>query len=207
MGSTRLKAKKEKAEEKPKKEEKKEKPKVERKDQEMRQLVRVIGTDLEGTQSLKMSLTKIKGISFFMSNAICHVTGFDPRMKLGDLNEQQLQKVEDVIKNPTNYGIPIWAFNRRHDLATGADLHLSGADFDISRKFDIQRMIDLKTYKGGRHMLGLPVRGQRTRSKFRGGRSVGVLRKSAKVQAAAAGTEGKKDEKPKAATPAKEEKK
>ncbi|MBS3055396.1 MAG: 30S ribosomal protein S13 [Candidatus Aenigmarchaeota archaeon] len=206
MGSTRLKAKQEKGEEKPKKEEKKEKPKVERKEQEIRQIVRVIGTDLDGAKSLRMSLTKVKGIGFSMSNAICNVTGFNPRMKLGDLNEQQLQKVEDVIKNPANYGMPVWIFNRRHDLATGADLHLSGPDFDITRKFDIQRMIDLKTYKGGRHMLGLPARGQRTRSKFRGGRSVGVLRKGAKIQAAAAGTETKKEEKPKAPA-AKEEKK
>jgi len=206
MGSTKLKVKDESKErlKEEKLKEKKEKPKVEKKEKEIRQIVRVIGTDLDGTKSLKISLTKIKGISHSMSNSIINSLGFNPLMKLGDLDEQQLQKVEDAIKNPANYGIPSWSFNRKHDLATGADLHLSGPDFDITRKFDIQRMIDLKTYKGGRHMLGLPVRGQRTRSKFRGGRSVGVVRKATRVAMAASGTEEKKEEKPKAA-PAKEE--
>lgn len=211
MGSTRMRVKdqeKEKLKELKKAEEKKEKPKVEKKDQAMRQIVRVIGTDLDGSRSLKMSLSKIKGIGFSMSNSICNAIGFNPRMKLEDLSEEQLQKVEDAIRNPAKYGIPIWSFNRKRDLATGNDIHLSGPDFDITRKFDIQRMIDLKTYRGGRHMLGLPSRGQRTRSHFRGGRSVGVVRKGMKIQQAAAGAgEAKKEEKPKAAAPAKEEKK
>src|SRR5271157_5824200 len=111
MGSTRMRVKneeKEKLKELKKAEEKKEKPKVERKDQqEMRQIVRVIGTDLDGARTLKMSLTKIKGISFSMSNSICNAIGFDPRMKLGDLKEDQLQKIEDAIKNPGKYGIPV----------------------------------------------------------------------------------------------------
>ncbi|MFH0710982.1 MAG: 30S ribosomal protein S13 [Candidatus Aenigmatarchaeota archaeon] len=209
MGSTKMKVKdenKERLKEERLKEKTKEKPKVEKKGQEVRQLVRVIGTDLDGNKSLKVSLTKIKGISYSMSHSIINVLNFDPDVNLGDLKEEQLQQVEDVIKNPAKHGIPAWSFNRKHDFATGADLHLSGSDFEISRKFDIQRMIDLKTYKGGRHMLGLPVRGQRTRSKFRGGRSVGVVRKGAKVAMPASGTDEKKGEKPKTA-PVKEEKK
>jgi small subunit ribosomal protein S13 len=207
MGSTKLKVKDEEKErlKEEKLKEKNEKPKVEKKGRELSEIVRVIGTDLDGNKSLKISLTKIKGISHSMSHSIINAVGFNPHMKLGDLDEQQLQKVEDAIKNPANYGIPVWSFNRKHDLATGADLHLSGSDFEITRKFDIQRMINLKTYKGGKHMLGLPVRGQRTKSKFRGGRSVGVVRKATRVAMAAAGTETKKEEKPKAAAPAKEE--
>jgi len=197
MGSTKIRVKDEEKEKlKELKKEEKRKVKVEKKEQEVRQIVRVIGTDLDGTKSLRMSLTKIKGISHSMSHSIINAVGFNPQMKLGDLSEEQLQKIEDAIKNPINYGIPVWSFNRRHDLATGADLHLSGSDVDITRKFDIQRMIDLKTYKGIRHMLGLPVRGQRTRSKFRGGRTIGVVRKEARAAMAAAGSETKK-EKPK----------
>jgi len=71
--------------------------------------------------------------------------------------------------------------NRRKDLESGTDIHLSGQDVDIGRRFDIQRLVDAKTYKGVRHMLGLPVRGQRTRSSFRKGRVVGVVRKSVRI--------------------------
>lgn len=67
-------------------------------------------------------------------------------------------------------------------METGQDLHLTGADLDVARKFDIQKMVDLKTWKGFRHMLGQPVRGQRTRSSFRGGRIVGVVRKAVRMQ-------------------------
>ncbi|HDD46536.1 MAG TPA: 30S ribosomal protein S13, partial [Candidatus Aenigmarchaeota archaeon] len=47
-------------------------------------------------------------------------------------------------------------------------------------KLDINFMKKIKTYKGIRHALGLPVRGQRTRSSFRKGRTIGVKRKEKK---------------------------
>ena len=66
---------------------------------------------------------------------------------------------------------------------------------ETAKKFDIQRMVDLKTYKGIRHMLGLPVRGQRTRSSFRKGRVVGVVRKAVKLAMKKAEEEGKEKKK------------
>jgi small subunit ribosomal protein S13 len=68
-------------------------------------------------------------------------------------------------------------------VESGIDMHMSGSDVDVTRKFDVQRMVDKKTYKGVRHMLGLPVRGQRTKSSFRKGRTVGVVRKAARLTA------------------------
>ena len=85
--------------------------------------------------------------------------------------------MEETLKNPTKFGIPAWVMNRRRDLVTGEDVHLVGADLEFAQKQDIKRMIDIKSYKGVRHMFGLPVRGQRTRSSFRKGRTVGVVRK------------------------------
>ena len=67
--------------------------------------------------------------------------------------------------------------NRRKDIETGEDRHLVGVDLKFMQEQDIKRMIKIKSYKGVRHMFGLPVRGQRTRSSFRGGRTVGVIRK------------------------------
>ncbi len=188
MGSTKLKEKKE--------EKKTEMPKkVDRPKMDMREIVRVSGTDLDGSKSLIRSLRGIKGISYTMSKAICAASGYDPNIKLGSLKEQDIQKIEQVIKNPLNFGLPRWIINRRLDIETGKDLHLSGQDLDVARKFDVQRMIGLKSYRGIRHMYGLPVRGQRTRSHFRKGRTVGVVRKEVRMALAKAGAEEKKEEK------------
>lgn len=181
MGVTRVKVPEEKEEKK--KEEKKLKLKVE-KPKELKVVVRVAGTDLDGEKPLIHSITKIKGISYSMAKAICNASGFDPKIKLGALSEKDIEKLEEVIKDPAKFGVPTYLFNRRKDLESGKDLHLVGTDLDIAKKFDIQRLINLKTYKGIRHMYGLPVRGQRTRSSFRKGRTVGVMRKAAKQAAA-----------------------
>lgn len=197
MGSTKIRPMEEKEEEKKeyKKAKKPEKPKEEGK--ELRAIVRVMGTDLDGEKPLIRAIMGIKGISYAMSKAIISVSGYDGMTKLGSLEEADIHKVEDVIRNPQNYGIPSWMLNRRKDRESGKDIHNSGVDFDVRRKFDIQRMIDLKTYKGVRHMLGLPVRGQRTRSSFRKGRVVGVVRKAVLQQMQKAGAEEKKEEKKK----------
>jgi small subunit ribosomal protein S13 len=120
-----------------------------------------------------------------------------------------MQKLEQVIKNPSNFGIPGWALNRRRDPEHGKDVHLTEVDLDMQKKFDVQRYIDLKSYRGFRHMFGLPVRGQHTRSSFRKGRVVGVIRKSAlpTTAAGAAATKEKKGEAPAAQAAKKEEKK
>jgi small subunit ribosomal protein S13 len=177
MGVTKVKAEEEKVE-KPKREKVEKKP-AEKK--EVKLIVRVMNTDLDGEKPLKSALLGIKGISHAMSKAVCIASGFDPNIKLGSLSEEDVAKLEAIIKEPTKYGIPSWLLNRRREPETGADLHLVGADLEIAKKFDIQKMIDLKTYKGMRHMLGLPVRGQRTRSSFRKGRVVGVVKKSVRV--------------------------
>ena len=103
-------------------------------------------------------------------------------MKLNQLTEEDIQKIEEIIKNPTQFGIPSWVLNRRKDRVTGEDMHLVGSDLEMKMKMDIERMIKLKTWKGVRHMLGLPVRGQKTRSHFRKGRTVGVIRKEVRMR-------------------------
>lgn len=180
-------------EEKPKKEEKKRPvarpvaPKL---------VIRVAGTDLDGEKPVARALRKIKGISYSMSKAICHAAKINPLTKLGSLTEAQIDTLENIIKNPVNFNVPSFLVNRRRDFATGADLHLTSSDLDIARKFDIQRYVDLRTYRGWRHMLGQPVRGQRTRSTFREkGRVVGVMKKAIKLQLAAARKEEAKAEK------------
>ncbi|MEM5852850.1 MAG: 30S ribosomal protein S13 [Candidatus Aenigmatarchaeota archaeon] len=176
MGVTRVKVESE--VEKPKKEKIEKRPLPKK---EVKLIVRVANTDLNGEKPLRNALLGIKGISHAMSKAVCVAAGFDPNRKLGSLSEEEVAKLEEVIKNPIKFGIPSWLLNRRRDPETGLDYHLTGTDLEMTRKLDIQKMIELKSYKGVRHMYGLPVRGQRTRSSFRKGKTVGVVKRSVKV--------------------------
>jgi small subunit ribosomal protein S13 len=145
-------------------------------------LVRLIETDLDGEKPVLLAIKKIKGVGHTFAKAIIKVSGLNPKKKIMSLSESELKKLEEIIKNPTKFGIPSYLLNRQKDRETGKDLHLTASDIDIARKFDIQRYINLRTYRGWRHMLGQPVRGQRTRSHFRKGRTVGVVRKAAKAK-------------------------
>jgi small subunit ribosomal protein S13 len=165
--------------EKPKEKKVEKKPVAEKK--KIKMLVRVAGTDLDGEKPLRNAIMGIKGISHAMSKAICEVGSFNPDESLGSLKEEELARLEAIIKEPKKFGVPSWILSRRKEPESGSDLHPTGADVDMVRKFDIQRMVDLKTYRGTRHMLGLPVRGQRTRSSFRKGRVVGVIKKAIKI--------------------------
>ena len=180
MGSTKVRVKdtdKEKQKEETKKEEKK-KPEV--RHQIPILIIRVAGTDLDGDKPVMRALRRIKGISIATSKAICIAAKLDPLTKLGSLSESDITNLENVIKSPINFGVPSFLVNRRKDRATGNDMHLTSSDLDIEKRFDIQRYIDLRTYRGWRHMLGQPVRGQRTRSTFRvTGMAVGVMKKEA----------------------------
>lgn len=159
-----------------------EKPKeIQKPKEEIRELIRVAGTDLDGSKSIIRALKKIKGISYAMSKIICAVSGIDANRRLGSLTESEIKNIEEIIKDPIKFGIPPYVVNRRKDRGTGRDIHLTGPDLEVVKKFDIQRMVDMKSYKGSRHMFGLPVRGQRTRSSFRKGKVVGVVRKAVRI--------------------------
>ena len=143
----------------------------------VKSIVRIAGADIHGNKSIYEGLRRIKGVSFMFSNAVCNYFNMDKDKKIGTLNEEEVKKIEDLIKHPESK-LPVWLLNRRKDYDTGKDLHLIEAQLNLSKEFDIKRMKKIKSYKGMRHALGQPVRGQRTRSHFRSGRSVGVQKKS-----------------------------
>ena len=149
----------------------------------MRVVVRVLGTDLDGERGVQNAILKIRGVGHTFAKAVCETAKIDPKRKLGSFTESEISDLEEVIKDPTKFGIPAWIVNRRRDMETGEDMHKTSSDVDVSKKFDVQRMIDKKSYKGVRHMLGLPVRGQRTKSSFRKGKTVGVVRRAARIAA------------------------
>ncbi len=101
------------------------------------------------------------------ANAVCYLAGIDKNKLTGELNDDEVKKLEEVIKNPSKFGMPIWMLNRRKDYETGENKHLLVSDLDFTKENDIKRLKKIKAYRGVRHMFGLPVRGQRTRSNFR----------------------------------------
>jgi small subunit ribosomal protein S13 len=150
----------------------------------VRGIVRVAEVDLDGNKKLRNSLLGIKGVGKSLATAITVSAGLDTEAFLGSLNEEQIKKLEDVMRNPLKYGIPRYMLNRRLDPATGEDIHLVSSQLRFAVKSDIDFMRKIRSYKGIRHELGLPVRGQRTRTSFRGGRAVGVAKKKEMRKAA-----------------------
>ncbi len=144
---------------------------------EFRHITRIGETDLDGTLKLTHAISRIKGVGINMANAIVKKGGVNPQSRLGFLSEQELQKLEDVIQNPTKYDLPNWLFNHRKDLNTGRDLHLTGSDLVLQTKTDIDLMKASKSWKGYRHSYGLKARGQRTKTTGRKGKAVGVKKK------------------------------
>jgi len=148
---------------------------------DFRHFIRIANTDLDGNLSIKISLTKVKGVSFQFAHIVCSVLKIDPAQKTGYLDDQTAKRIEELLKDPVKFNIPNWVFNRRKDYQTGDDQHLLTSDLDLTKENDIKRMKMIKSYKGSRHAKGLPVRGQKTKSNFRrnkGKGSLGVKRKA-----------------------------
>jgi len=134
-------------------------------------IVRILAKDIEGSTKLYVGLTKVKGVSWSMANAICKTLKFDKNRKIGSLTNDEINKITEFMKNPD---VPKYIKNRRQDFDTGEDKHLIGSNLELKKEFDIKRLKKIKCYRGLRHSVGLPLRGQRTRSNFRKNRARGV---------------------------------
>ena len=91
------------------------------------------------------------------------------------------KEIEDISKFMKEDKLKKHLSNRQKDFESGEDKHLIGVDLDLTKEFDIKRLKKIKSYKGFRHMAGLPLRGQRTKSNFRKNRrkGAGIKKKSA----------------------------
>jgi len=144
---------------------------------EFKYIVRLYGTSLDGTKPVPYALCDVKGVGIRLARSITKREGVDPSMRLGDLSDGEIKRLEDTLNNPLARGIPSWMINRRKDPQTGENLHLLTADLDLRVKDDIDLMRETRSWKGERHSRGLKVRGQRTKTAARKGRSVGVSRR------------------------------
>lgn len=144
---------------------------------EYRHIVRVTDTDIDGSLKATYALAKIRGIGVSLANAVLRKAGVDPHIRIGFLTEAEIEKIEEIIKDPSKFGIPHWMLNRQKDFDSGKDIHLISSELDLQTKIDIERMKRLKSWRGYRHSYGLKVRGQRTRTTGRKGKALGVTKK------------------------------
>ena len=144
---------------------------------DFKHLVRISRKDVDGNKKIEQALTEIKGVGLSLSRSICLTLGLNLEEQIGYTSEEDIAKIEELLENPKEYGIPDWMLNRRNDYETGDDLHLIVSDLDMTLRDDLNRMRKTRSYKGRRHEVGLPVRGQRTKSTFRHSSTVGVSKR------------------------------
>ena len=143
---------------------------------------RVLNTDLIGEKPISMALLKVKGVGFSLASAICYSLGISKYKKAGFLSKEDATAIENLLSNSDK--LPKWMFNRRFDIEDGVDKHVTGNDLKFNLDMDLKRLKKLRSYRGMRHALGLPTRGQRTRGHFRKiGKAVGVQKSKVKQQA------------------------
>ncbi len=149
-----------------------------------------MGNDIPGERKLLVGLTQIKGIGYNFATAIAATLKINTNSNIGNLSEANVQVIEKLILNPIEAKFPLWFLNRQRDIETGKDLHLLTSDIPFTLRNDIERERITASWRGYRHISGLKVRGQRTRTSGRKGGAVGVAKGglAAPVKKGSAGT-------------------
>lgn len=116
---------------------------------------RIVGVNIPDNKKIKIALTYIYGIGLNSAENILAQSKINADTKAGDLNPEELNRIKELIEK--NYK----------------------AEGDLRRELmlNVKRLKDIKCYRGARHMKGLPVRGQRTKTNSRTRR--GNVRKTA----------------------------
>ena len=107
--------------------------------------IRIVGVDLPQDKRGEIALTYIFGIGRSSSNQILEKAGIDKDIKVKNWTDDQAAKIREVI---------------------GADYKVEG-DLRSETQLNIKRLMDIGCYRGVRHRIGLPVRGQSTKNNAR----------------------------------------
>jgi small subunit ribosomal protein S13 len=108
-------------------------------------MARISGTTIPTDKKIKIALTYIYGIGNTSAQKVLSLAKIDPEARVKDLTEGELNKIRDIVS---------------------ADYTIEG---DLQRivSTNIKRLKDINAYRGVRHKLNLPARGQRTRTNAR----------------------------------------
>lgn len=108
-------------------------------------MARVAGVDIPNNKKIEIGLTYIYGVGRNTSRKIIATLGLDDSKRVGDLTEQEISSIRKLLEE--NYKV-------EGDLRKDVGLN-------------IKRLMEINCYRGFRHKMGLPVRGQKTRSNAR----------------------------------------
>ena len=117
-------------------------------------MVRILGNNLSNKKKIYIALTCIYGIGIPRSKKILKQLNIDINSKVSDLTENNISQLRDILETD--------------------EYKLEG---DLRRivSLNIKRLIDINSVRGRRHLKGLPVRGQRTRTNNRTSRKQGLF--------------------------------
>jgi small subunit ribosomal protein S13 len=120
-------------------------------------VARIASVDLPRDKRVEIGLTYIYGIGLSRSKEILAATGVNPDTRVKDLTDAEVAALRQAVES--NYQVE--------------------GDLRRWESMNIKRLVDIGTYRGRRHRLGLPVRGQRTRTnaRTRRGRRVAIAGK------------------------------
>lgn len=107
--------------------------------------MRIVGTTIPDNKKIEFSLRYIFGIGTTLAKKILRDTQIDSQKRAGELTSDEINRLREIIER--NYRV-------EGELRRDIMMH-------------IKRHKDVKTYRGTRHMRGLPVRGQRTKTNSR----------------------------------------
>lgn len=141
---------------------------------EYKHILRIAGKDVQGSKKIIVALSEVKGIGYNLAQVLLQSLKVNPNIRLGFITGRELAEIEAAIRDPSGVGMPDWYLNRRKDMETGSHRHLITSDLDFMISNDIEREKSVMSWRGYRHMFGLRVRGQCTRTTGRKGGAVGV---------------------------------
>eukprot|EP00871_Galdieria_phlegrea_P004456 jgi/Galph1/5010/GphlegSOOS_G3609.1 len=146
---------------------------------EFQHILRILNTNIDGKRKVVYALTGIKGVGRRFSTLVLRKAEVDLNKRAGDLTAEEIDRIVTIIQNPRQFKIPDWFLNRRKDVRDGKYTQLISNNLDFKLREDLDRLRKIRAHRGLRHMWGLRVRGQHTKTTGRRGRTVGVSKKKA----------------------------
>merc|ERR1712072_265528 len=143
---------------------------------EFQHILHILNTNVDGRHKVPFAITSIKGVGRRFANMVCKKAEINLNKRAGELTSEEIDKIVAVIQNPLTF-TPSWFVNRKKDVKDGKTSHVYANLLDAKMRESLERLWKVRAHRGLRHGWGLRVRGQKTCTTGRHGKTVGVARK------------------------------